>query len=55
MRKQIPKIIAWIIVTVVVISALWVMWISPGIIAKLIIMVTVVVSLSSALTKDLQK
>lgn len=55
MRKRIAKCISWIIVAAVVLSALWVMWICPGIIAKLIITVAVVVSLSSALVEDLQK
>lgn len=55
MRKEIVKSISWIIVVVVVLAALWVMWIFPEIIAKLIITVTVVTSLSSALVKDLEK
>lgn len=55
MRKEIPKIISWIIVTAVVLSALWVMWICPEIIAKSIITIAMVTSLSSALVKDLQK
>lgn len=55
MRKEIIKSISWIVVTVVVLSALWVMWICPGIIAKLIITVAVVTSLSSALVEDLEK
>ena len=52
MRQQTPKIISWIIVAVVVLSALWVMWICPGIIAKIIITVAVIVSLLSALVED---
>lgn len=55
MRKETQKSISWIIVALVVISALSVMWICPGIIAKLIITVAVVTSLSSELVKDLQK
>ena len=55
MRKEAPKAIAWIIVAVVVLSALWVMWICPGIIAKLIITVAVIASLLSALVEDLKK
>ena len=55
MRKEAPKVISWIIVAVVVLSLLWVMWISPGIIAKLIITVAVIASLFSALTEDLKK
>lgn len=55
MRKETHKIISWIIVAVVVLSALWVMWICPGIIAKLIITVAVIASLLSALVKDLGK
>lgn len=55
MKKEIIKSISWIIVTVVVLSALWVMWICPGIVAKIIITVAVVASLSSALVEDLEK
>lgn len=55
MRKEAPKIISWIIVTAVVLAALWVMWICPGIIAKLIITVAVIASLLSALVEDLKK
>lgn len=55
MRKETLKSISWIIVSLVIISALWVMWICPGIIAKIIITVAVVTSLSSALVEDLQK
>lgn len=55
MRKGISKSISWIIVTAVVLSALWVMWICPGTIAKLIITVAVVTSLSSAMVEDLNK
>lgn len=55
MRKETPKIISWIIVAAVVLAALWVMWICPGIIAKLIITVAVVASLLSALVEDLKE
>ena len=55
MRKEAPKAISWIIVAVVVIAALWVMWICPGIIAKLIITVAVTASLLSAIMEDLRK
>lgn len=55
MRKEASKIISWIIVTVVVLSALWLMWICPGIIAKTIITVAVIVSLVSALREDFRK
>lgn len=55
MRKEAPKVVSWIVVAVVVLSALWVMWICPGIIAKLIITVAVLASLSSALVEDLKK
>lgn len=55
MRKEAPKAISWIIVDVIVLSALWVMWICPGIIAKLIITVAVIASLLSALVEDLRK
>lgn len=55
MRKEAPKIISWIIVAAVILSALWVMWICPGVIAKIIITVTVIVSLLSALVEDFKK
>ena len=55
MRKEDTKIISWIIVAVVVLSALWVMWICPGIIAKIIITVAVIASLLSALVEDFRK
>lgn len=55
MRTETPKIISWIIVAVVVLSALWVMWICPGIIAKIIITIAVIASLLSALVEDLRK
>lgn len=55
MRKDNVKVISWIIVAVVVLSALWVMWICPGIIAKLIITVATLASLLSALVEDLKK
>lgn len=55
MKTEAPKAIAWIIVAVVVLSALWVMWICPGIIAKLIITVAVIASLLSALVEDLKQ
>lgn len=55
MSKETTKIISWIIVAVVVLSALWVMWICPGIIAKIIITVAVIASLLSTLVEDLKK
>lgn len=55
MKKEAPKAISWIIVAVVVLSALWVMWICPGIIAKLIITFAVLASLLSSLVEDLKK
>lgn len=55
MRRETPKIISWIIVAVVVLLALWVMWIWPGIIAKIIITVAVIASLLSALVEDLKE
>ena len=55
MRKEAPKAISWFIVTVVVLAALWVMWICPGIIAKLIITVAVIASLLSALMEDFKE
>lgn len=55
MRKEAPKTVSWIIVTVVVLSALWVMWICPGIIAKIIITVAVIASLLSALVEDFKE
>lgn len=60
MRKETLKSILWIIVALVIISALCAMWIGPGIITKLIITkliitVAVIASLLSALIKDLGK
>lgn len=55
MRKEAPKTISWIIVALVIISALWVMWICPGIIAKIIITVAVIASLLSAMVEDLKE
>lgn len=55
MRKDNVKVISWAIVAIVVLSALWVMWICPGIIAKTIITVAVIVSLVSALKEDFCK
>lgn len=55
MRKEAPKIISWIIVAVVILSALWVMWICPGIIAKIIITVAVIASLLSAIVEDFKE
>lgn len=55
MRKDNVKVISWAFVAIVVLSALWVMWICPGIIAKLIITVAVIASLLSALVEDLRK
>jgi hypothetical protein len=54
-RKETTKIISWIIVAVVVLAALWVMWICPGIIAKIIITVAVIASLLSALAEDFKE
>jgi hypothetical protein len=54
-RKEAPKIISWIVVAVIVLSALWVMWICPGIIAKTIITVAVIASLLSALVEDFKE
>lgn len=42
-------------VALVILAALWVMWICPGIIAKTIITVAVIVSLISALREDFRK
>lgn len=55
MRKDNVKVISWAIVAIVVLAALWVMWICPGIIAKTIITVAVIASLLSALMEDLRK
>ncbi len=55
MRKETLKSISWIIVALVIISALGVMWIFPGIIAKIIITVAVVASLLSAMVEDLKE
>lgn len=55
MRKEAPKAIAWIIVAAVVLSVLWVMWICPGIIAKIVITVAVIASLLSTLVEDLKE
>lgn len=55
MRKDNAKVISWAIVAIVVLAALWVMWICPGIIAKIIITVAVIASLFSALMEDLKK
>lgn len=55
MRKEAPKTISWIIVAVAVLSALWVMWICPGIIAKIIITVAVIASLLSAIVEDFKE
>ena len=55
MRKEAPKTISWIVVAVVVLSVLWMMWVCPGIIAKLIITVAVIASLLSSLVEDLRK
>ena len=54
MRTEAAKAVSWAIVAVVVLSALWVMWICPGIIAKIIITVAVIASLLSALVEDLE-
>ena len=55
MRKEVLKSISWIIVALVIISALGVMWIFPGIIAKVIVTVAVIASLLSAMVEDLNK
>lgn len=55
MRKDNAKVISWAIVTMVVLGAMWVMWICPGILAKTIITVAVIASLRSALVEDLKK
>lgn len=55
MRKETIKSISWIIVALVIISALCVMWICPGVIAKIIITVAVIASLLSAMAEDLNK
>lgn len=55
MRKETIKFISWIIVAIVVLAALWVMCICPGIIAKTIITVAVIASFLSALVEDLKK
>ena len=55
MRKDNVKVISWAIVAIVVLAALWVMWICPGVIAKTIITVAVIVSLVSALMEDFRK
>lgn len=55
MRKDNVQVISWAIVAIVVLAALWVMWICPGIIAKIIITVAVIVSLVSALREDFRK
>lgn len=55
MRKETLKSISWIIVALVIISALCVMWICPGIIAKIIVTVAVIASLLSAMVEDLSK
>lgn len=55
MRKEAPKVISWIIVAVVVLAALWAMWICPGIIAKIIITVAVIASLLSELVEDFKE
>lgn len=55
MRKETPKSTAWTIAAVVVLSALWVIWICPGFIAKIIITVAAIESLMSAIAEDLKK
>ena len=55
MRKEAPKTVSWIVVAVVVLSALWAVWIFPGIIAKIIITVAVIASLLSALVEDFKE
>ena len=55
MRKETFKCVSWIIVALVIISALYVMWICPGIIAKIIVTVAVIASLLSAMVEDLNE
>ena len=55
MRKETLKSTSWTIVIVVVLSALWVMWICPGIIAKIIITVAVIESLLAEIEEDFKK
>lgn len=55
MRKEYSKSTSWTIVVAVVLAALWVMWICPGIIAKIIIMVAVIKSLLEELVEDLKE
>lgn len=55
MRKEYSKSTSWTIVVVVVLAALWAMWICPGIIAKIIITVAVIESLISELVEDLKE
>ena len=55
MREEAPKTISWIIVSAVVLSALWVLWICPGVIAKTVITVAVIASLMSALVEDFKE
>lgn len=55
MRKETLKSISWIVVSLILISALGVMWICPGIIAKIIVTVAVIASLLSAMVEDLNE
>lgn len=55
MKKENSKAGSWIIVFAVVLSALWVMWICPGIIAKLIITFAVLSSLWLDVVEDLKQ
>ena len=55
MRKEESETNSWIIVVLVVLAALWIIWICPGIIAKLIITVAVIASLLSDMMEDLKE
>lgn len=55
MRKETLKIISWIVVALILISALGVMWIFPGLIVKIIVTVAVIASLLSAMVEDLNE
>lgn len=55
MRKEVSESVSWTVVIVVVLAALWVMWICPGIIAKIIITVAVIESLMSTIVEELKK
>lgn len=55
MRKETPKSVSLTIVVAVVLSVLWLIWICPGIIAKIIITVAVIKSLLTELAEDLKE